>query len=91
MTGTDNCTFSANQKALGKDDFRCIPNGINGIQLHVDMYTCVIACSVCTVSTVTLCTASSIQSVTKLHLHIAGVEDRMCVIWEKGVVSQFES
>ena len=25
--GTDNCTFSANQKALGKDDFRSIPNG----------------------------------------------------------------
>ena len=29
-TGTDNCTFSANQKALGKDDFRQIPNGVNG-------------------------------------------------------------
>jgi hypothetical protein len=29
-TGTDNCTFSANQKALGKDDFRKIPNGVNG-------------------------------------------------------------
>mmetsp|Transcript_1892 Transcript_1892/g.2680 ORF Transcript_1892/g.2680 Transcript_1892/m.2680 type:complete len:536 (-) Transcript_1892:75-1682(-) len=30
--GTDNCTFSANQKALGKDDFRKIPNGVNGIE-----------------------------------------------------------
>ena len=30
MTGTDNCTFSANQKALGKNDFRKIPNGVNG-------------------------------------------------------------
>jgi len=44
-TGTDNCTFKSDQKALGKDDFSKIPNGVNG------------------------------------------VEDRMSVIWEKGVYS----
>ncbi len=32
LVGTDNATFSANQKALGKDDFRLIPNGCNGIE-----------------------------------------------------------
>jgi len=43
--GTDNCTFSAKQKAMGKDDFTKIPNGVNGI------------------------------------------EDRMAIVWEKGVKS----
>ena len=36
LTGTDNCTFNADQKALGKNDFRKIPNGVNGKDLvHV--------------------------------------------------------
>jgi len=44
-TGTDNCTFTSKQKALGINDFTKIPNGVNGI------------------------------------------EDRMAVIWERGVHS----
>ena len=32
LTGTDHCVWSTCQKALGKDDFSKIPNGINGIE-----------------------------------------------------------
>lgn len=44
-TGTDNCSFSCQQKLLGFEDFTKIPNGVNG------------------------------------------VEDRMSIVWEKGVHS----
>lgn len=43
LVGSDNCTFTLEQKKLGIDDFSKIPNGVNG------------------------------------------VEDRMSVVWEKGV------
>jgi len=37
LVATDHAVFSSSQKALGRDDFRLIPNGVNGIEerLHV--------------------------------------------------------
>ncbi|XP_074321229.1 dihydropyrimidinase [Silene latifolia] len=37
LVGTDHCTFSSAQKALGIDDFRKIPNGVNGLEerMHI--------------------------------------------------------
>ncbi|XP_058107460.1 dihydropyrimidinase-like isoform X3 [Magnolia sinica] len=32
LVGTDHCAFNSTQKALGIDDFRNIPNGVNGIE-----------------------------------------------------------
>lgn len=32
LVGTDHCAFNSTQKSLGIDDFRKIPNGVNGIE-----------------------------------------------------------
>jgi len=32
LTSSDHCTFSAEQKAFGRDDFRNIPTGVNGVE-----------------------------------------------------------
>ncbi|OWM69131.1 dihydropyrimidinase-like [Punica granatum] len=32
LVGTDHCVFNSTQKSLGIDDFRKIPNGVNGIE-----------------------------------------------------------
>lgn len=35
LVGTDHCAFNSTQKAYGIDDFRKIPNGVNGNKLMV--------------------------------------------------------
>jgi dihydropyrimidinase len=37
VVATDHAVFNSTQKAVGRDDFRIIPNGVNGIEerMHV--------------------------------------------------------
>ncbi|MDJ0908943.1 MAG: dihydropyrimidinase [Woeseiaceae bacterium] len=36
-TATDHCCFNAEQKAMGKDDFRSIPNGTGGVENRMEV------------------------------------------------------
>ena len=36
-TATDHCCFCADQKAMGKDDFRMIPNGTGGVENRMEV------------------------------------------------------
>jgi len=36
-TATDHCCFCADQKAMGRDDFRLIPNGTGGVENRLDV------------------------------------------------------
>ncbi|KAK4407472.1 Dihydropyrimidinase [Sesamum angolense] len=45
LVGTDHCTFNSTQKTLGIDDFRKIPNGVNGLEerMHLVWDTMVVS------------------------------------------------
>ncbi|KAG5517343.1 hypothetical protein RHGRI_037931 [Rhododendron griersonianum] len=38
LVGTDHCAFNSTQKAFGIDDFRKIPNGVNGIEERMHLF-----------------------------------------------------
>ncbi|RZC77671.1 hypothetical protein C5167_001886 [Papaver somniferum] len=40
LVGTDHCTFNSTQKAFGIDDFRKIPNGVNGVRSDICYRLC---------------------------------------------------
>lgn len=39
IVATDHCPFNKSQKAAGLEDFRRIPNGVNGIEVEVFLTT----------------------------------------------------
>ncbi|KAL8055787.1 hypothetical protein ABFX02_04G078500 [Erythranthe guttata] len=45
LVGTDHCTFNSTQKSLGIDDFRKIPNGVDGLEerMHLVWDTMVVS------------------------------------------------
>ncbi|CAA0833514.1 Dihydropyrimidinase [Striga hermonthica] len=45
LVGTDHCTFNSTQKEMGIDDFRKIPNGVNGLEerMHLVWDTMVVS------------------------------------------------